>query len=105
MQQRATYDHPVFIAFNLWRLYAGWWDQNPSHLQPAKDAELGRELAALIGGASDAGCGCSAKAAGTAAGGAGTATATVKGVGALLMRAQQLASTGSFDLACALLEV
>jgi len=47
----ATYDEPEFIVRNLYRLYAGWWDGNPAHLKPPRDAELARELAALAGGA------------------------------------------------------
>ena len=47
----ATYDEPEFIVRNLYRLYAGWWDGNPAHLKPARDAELAQELAALAGGA------------------------------------------------------
>jgi len=47
----ATYDEPEFIVRNLYRLYAGWWDGNPAHLKPPREAALARELAALAGGA------------------------------------------------------
>jgi alkyl sulfatase BDS1-like metallo-beta-lactamase superfamily hydrolase len=46
-----TYDDPEFLVRNIWRLYGGWWDGDPSHLKPAPAAELARELAALAGGA------------------------------------------------------
>jgi alkyl sulfatase BDS1-like metallo-beta-lactamase superfamily hydrolase len=49
---RPVYDEPEFIVRNLWRLYGGWWDGNPAHLKPAREAELGAELAGLAGGAS-----------------------------------------------------
>jgi alkyl sulfatase BDS1-like metallo-beta-lactamase superfamily hydrolase len=44
------YDEPEFAIRNLWRLYGGWWDGDPARLKPARDAALGRELAALAGG-------------------------------------------------------
>lgn len=46
-----VYDEPEFIVRNLYRLYGGWWDGNPAHLKPARDAALARELASLAGGA------------------------------------------------------
>ena len=36
---------------NLWRLYGGWYDGDPSHLKPAPAAALAREIADLAGGA------------------------------------------------------
>jgi alkyl sulfatase BDS1-like metallo-beta-lactamase superfamily hydrolase len=48
---RPVYDEPEFIVRNVWRLYGGWWDGNPSTLKPAPDRELAAELAALAGGA------------------------------------------------------
>jgi alkyl sulfatase BDS1-like metallo-beta-lactamase superfamily hydrolase len=48
---RPIYDDPEFIVRNVWRLYGGWHDGNPSRLKPAPDAALARELAALAGGA------------------------------------------------------
>ncbi|MEM9622115.1 MAG: alkyl sulfatase dimerization domain-containing protein, partial [Pseudomonadota bacterium] len=46
-----TYDEPEFVIRNIWRLYGGWYDGNPAHLKPAKDAHLAVELAQLAGGA------------------------------------------------------
>jgi alkyl sulfatase BDS1-like metallo-beta-lactamase superfamily hydrolase len=48
---RPVYDEPEFIVRNVWRLYGGWWDGVPSHLQPAHPRALAAELAALAGGA------------------------------------------------------
>jgi alkyl sulfatase BDS1-like metallo-beta-lactamase superfamily hydrolase len=48
---RPTYDDPEFIVRNVWRLYGGWWDGDPSSLKPAPREDLARELAALAGGA------------------------------------------------------
>ena len=46
-----VYDDPEFIVHNIWRLYGGWYDGNPSTLKPAREAALAAELAALVGGA------------------------------------------------------
>ncbi len=48
---RPIYDEPEFIVRNLWRLYGGWYEGDPSRLKPAPAAELAAELAALAGGA------------------------------------------------------
>jgi alkyl sulfatase BDS1-like metallo-beta-lactamase superfamily hydrolase len=48
---RPIYDDPEFIVRNLWRLYGGWYDGNPAHLQPAPDRALASEIAGLAGGA------------------------------------------------------
>jgi glyoxylase-like metal-dependent hydrolase (beta-lactamase superfamily II) len=48
---RPVYDEPEFIVRNVWRLYGGWWDGNPSSLQPAPERALATELAELAGGA------------------------------------------------------
>ncbi len=45
-----VYDEPEFVVRNVWRLCGGWWDGVPSHLKPASEAALGREVAALAGG-------------------------------------------------------
>ncbi|MEX2224217.1 MAG: alkyl sulfatase dimerization domain-containing protein [Candidatus Rokuibacteriota bacterium] len=45
-----VYDEPDYVVRNLWRLYGGWYDGVPSHLKPAPEAELGREIIALAGG-------------------------------------------------------
>jgi alkyl sulfatase BDS1-like metallo-beta-lactamase superfamily hydrolase len=47
---RPLYDEPEFVVRNVWRLYGGWWDGNPSRLKPAPDAALAAEVAALAGG-------------------------------------------------------
>jgi alkyl sulfatase BDS1-like metallo-beta-lactamase superfamily hydrolase len=49
---QAIYDEPEFVVRNIWRLYGGWYDGDPSRLKPAPAAELARELADLAGGAS-----------------------------------------------------
>lgn len=48
---RPLYDEPEFIVRNIWRLYGGWWDQNPASLKPAPEAAVASELASLAGGA------------------------------------------------------
>jgi alkyl sulfatase BDS1-like metallo-beta-lactamase superfamily hydrolase len=73
---RAIYDEPEFIIHNIWRLYGGWYDGNPSRLKPAPDAALAAEVASLSGG-----------------------------VGALVTRARALAEAGEFRLACHLIEM
>ena len=47
---QAVYDEPEYAVRNLWRLYGGWYDSEPAHLQPAPTAEIGREVASLAGG-------------------------------------------------------
>ena len=47
---QAVYDEPEYAVRNLWRLYGGWYDGEPAHLQPAPIAEIGREVASLAGG-------------------------------------------------------
>jgi alkyl sulfatase BDS1-like metallo-beta-lactamase superfamily hydrolase len=48
---RPLYDEPEFVVRNVWRLYGGWWDGDPAHLKPPREAELAAEVAALAGGA------------------------------------------------------
>ena len=48
---RPVYDEPEFIVRNLWRLYGGWWDGDPSNLKPAPTRALAEEIAELSGGA------------------------------------------------------
>ena len=36
------YDEPEFVVRNIWRLYGGWYDGDPSHLKPAPAAALAR---------------------------------------------------------------
>jgi alkyl sulfatase BDS1-like metallo-beta-lactamase superfamily hydrolase len=45
-----VYDEPGFVVRNVWRLYGGWWDGVASHLKPASEAALGREVVELAGG-------------------------------------------------------
>jgi glyoxylase-like metal-dependent hydrolase (beta-lactamase superfamily II) len=73
---RPVYDQPEFIVRNLWRLYGGWWDGNPAHLEPARESAIAGEIAALAGGASK-----------------------------LIDRAQSLAEAGELALACELAEL
>jgi alkyl sulfatase BDS1-like metallo-beta-lactamase superfamily hydrolase len=72
---RPIYDEPEFVVRNVWRLYGGWWDGDPSHLKPARAAHLAREIASLAGGASK-----------------------------LAARAEALAASGDLPLACHLAE-
>jgi alkyl sulfatase BDS1-like metallo-beta-lactamase superfamily hydrolase len=73
---RAIYDEPEFIINNIWRLYGGWYDGNPSRLKPAPDAALAAEVANLSGG-----------------------------VDALVNRAESLAEADELRLACHLIEM
>jgi len=72
---RPIYDEPEFVVRNIWRLYGGWWDGDPSHLKPARARALAVELASLSGGARR-----------------------------LADRATELASSGDLALACHLVE-
>ncbi|TXR99748.1 MBL fold metallo-hydrolase [Streptomyces sp. col6] len=46
-----AYDEPEFVVRNLWRLWGGWYDQNPANLKPAPESALAAELADAAGGA------------------------------------------------------
>jgi len=72
---RPLYDEPEFVVNNIWRLYGGWYDGNPAHLKPATEVALGMEISALAGGPQK-----------------------------LALRAQEIAETGDFRLACHLIE-
>jgi alkyl sulfatase BDS1-like metallo-beta-lactamase superfamily hydrolase len=48
---RPVYDEPEFVVRNIWRLYGGWWDGDPSSLSPAPAGAVATEIAALAGGA------------------------------------------------------
>lgn len=48
---RPIYDEPEFVVRNIWRLYGGWFDGDPSSLKPAPAAAVAEELAKLAGGA------------------------------------------------------
>lgn len=47
---RPIYDEPDFIVRNLWRLYGGWYDGDPSHLKPAPAPDLASAIVELAGG-------------------------------------------------------
>jgi alkyl sulfatase BDS1-like metallo-beta-lactamase superfamily hydrolase len=47
---RPIYDEPEFVVRNIWRLYGGWWDGDPSSLKPAPRSALAQEVVALSGG-------------------------------------------------------
>lgn len=71
-----VYDEPEFVVRNLWRLYGGWYDGNPSRLKPAPESQLASELADLAGGAA-----------------------------VLAARAEQVSADGDHRLACHLAEL
>ncbi|MBU2648195.1 MBL fold metallo-hydrolase [bacterium] len=48
---RPLYDEPDFVIRNIWRLYGGWYDGNPSRLKPPSDQALAMEMAKMAGGA------------------------------------------------------
>ncbi|MFN0096672.1 MAG: alkyl sulfatase dimerization domain-containing protein, partial [Dehalococcoidia bacterium] len=47
---RPVYDHPQFLVRNIWRLYGGWYDNEPDNLLPAPRREQADEWVALAGG-------------------------------------------------------
>jgi len=71
-----TYDEPEFVVRNVWRMYGGWYDGNPSRLKPPSDAAVAVETAALAGG-----------------------------VDVLVRRSLELADAGDFRMACHLVEL
>ena len=66
-----VYDDTEFLVRNIIRYYGGWWSGRPSELKPAPRKDLAREIAAMSGGAK-----------------------------ALAERAEKLAASGDFRLAC-----
>ena len=72
---RPVYDESEFVVRNIWRLYGGWYDGNPAHLKPPREAELAAVVADLAGGP-----------------------------GALARRAQDAAAAGDLRVACQLVE-
>ena len=48
---RPIYDHPEFVARNVYRLYGGWYDGNPANILPAGSAEVATALVAAAGAA------------------------------------------------------
>jgi alkyl sulfatase BDS1-like metallo-beta-lactamase superfamily hydrolase len=73
---RPLYDEPEFVVRNVWRLYGGWYDGDPSHLKPAPASAFAWEIASLAGGAA-----------------------------ALVERARSLAAAGDLRLACQVIEL
>jgi alkyl sulfatase BDS1-like metallo-beta-lactamase superfamily hydrolase len=71
-----NYDEPEFVIHNIWRLYGGWWDGDPSNLKPPRRADLAAEVTSLAGG-----------------------------VEAVVRRAMELADSGDLRLACSLIEM
>lgn len=66
-----VYDEPEFIVRNIWRLYGGWYDGMPSHLKPSPELAQAEEIVRLAGG-----------------------------VEKLILRAEELLSSGDLRLAC-----
>jgi len=46
---RPIYDHPEFIARNVYRLYGGWYSGDPAEILPAHSHDIARELVAVCG--------------------------------------------------------
>lgn len=44
-----VYDHPEFIARNVWRLYGGWYDGNAANMLPAHSHDVAAVLVAATG--------------------------------------------------------
>ena len=42
------YDHPEFIARNVYRLYGGWYDGDPANILPAHSDDVARELMGAV---------------------------------------------------------
>jgi glyoxylase-like metal-dependent hydrolase (beta-lactamase superfamily II) len=66
-----VYDDTEFLVRNVIRFYGGWWSGRPSELKPAPRAKLAAEIATLAGGAK-----------------------------VLAERAEKIAASGDFRLAC-----
>lgn len=71
---RPIYDHPEFIARNVYRLYGGWWNGDPADMLPAHSEEIAAALVAAAGAAP------------------------------ILNRARKLQSEGDLQLACHLVD-
>ena len=46
---RPIYDHPEFIARNVYRLYGGWYDGDPADILPSHSHDIARELVGVCG--------------------------------------------------------
>lgn len=71
---RPIYDHPQFIARNVYRLYGGWWNGDPADMLPAHSEDV---AAALVG---------------------------ATGAAPILERARALQAEGNLQLACHLVD-
>ena len=72
---RPIYDHPEFIARNVYRLYGGWYDGNPANMLPAHSEDVAAALLAAVDSA------------------------------AILARARRLREDGDLQIACHLVDV
>lgn len=77
LNQLSSLNWVDFVVRNIWRLYGGWWDGNPSNLKPARSQDLANEIAELVSG----------------------------GAMTLAHKARQLADRGSYSLASHLIEL
>ena len=71
---RPIYDHPEFIARNVYRLYGGWWNGDPADMLPAHSEEIAGVLVEATG------------------------------AGPILDRARKLQADGELQLACHLVD-
>ncbi len=71
---RPIYDHPEFIARNVFRLYGGWYDGDPANMLPAHSEDVAAALVSATGSQS------------------------------ILDRARQLQADGELQLACHLVD-
>lgn len=46
---RPIYDHPEFVARNVYRLYGGWYDGDPANMLPAHSEEIAAALVSVAG--------------------------------------------------------
>jgi alkyl sulfatase BDS1-like metallo-beta-lactamase superfamily hydrolase len=46
---RPIYDHPEFVARNVYRLYGGWYDGDPANMLPAHSADIAAVLVSIAG--------------------------------------------------------
>ena len=46
---RPIYDHPEFIARNVYRLYGGWYDGDPANILPAHSEDIAATLVSAAG--------------------------------------------------------
>ncbi len=46
---RPIYDHPEFVARNVYRLYGGWYDGDPANILPAHSEDVAKALVGATG--------------------------------------------------------